>query len=112
MRHPLSEAFYLEAPNGGARRDNRAEDARALATTCGYVLGAALMCPSIADERILVAADRIIEMLRVFDGRVRKDCAAAFKEALAKGKSSIASGEIDESTAEKTLRRVERMLGR
>ena len=41
------------------------------------------MCPSIAEERILVAADRIIEMLRLFDGRVRKDCAAAFKEALA-----------------------------
>jgi hypothetical protein len=59
MRHPLSGAFYFEAPNGGARRDNRAEDARTLATTCGYVLGAALICPSIADERILVAVDRI-----------------------------------------------------
>ena len=51
-------------------------------------------------------------MLRRFDDGTRKHCVVAFKEALADGKASVDSGEIDESMAENTLRRIERMLGR
>jgi hypothetical protein len=95
-----------------ARSDDRSEQVEALATACGYALGAALKCHSIAEERLLAAADRIVEMLRRFDDGTRKHCVAAFKEALADGKASVDSGEIDESTAENTLRRIERILGR
>ena len=112
MGHPLSGTLYFELPSADARRNDGAAEARALATTCGYVLGAALICPSIAEERILVAADRIVEMLRLYNGRTRKHCVTAFREALADGRASIASGEIDETTAEKKLRTVERILGR
>jgi hypothetical protein len=101
-----------EAPRGDGRANDRSGDVEALATACGYALGAALMCHSIAEERILVAGDRIVEMLQRFDDATRKHCVAAFKVALADGKASIASGEVDESAAENTLCRVERMLGR
>ena len=111
MRNRRSRS--LEAPRGDARSDDdRSEDVEALATACGYALGAALMCHSIAEERILVAADRIVEMLRRFDDGTRKHCVAVFKAALADGKASVDSGEIDESTTENTLRRIERLLGK
>jgi hypothetical protein len=110
MRHRRSRT--LDAPRGDTRTDDRLEEVEALATACGFALGAALMCHSIAEERILVAADRIVEILRRFDDGTRRDCVVAFKEALADGKASVDSGQIDESMAENTLRRIERMLGR
>ena len=110
MRHRRSR--ILEAPPGDARPDDRSEQVEALATACGYALGAALKCHSIAEERLLVAADRMVEMLQRLDHGTRKHCVAAFKEALVDGKASVDSGEIDESTADNTLRRIERLLGR
>jgi hypothetical protein len=92
--------------------DGRAEEARALATACGYVLGAASMCASISEGRIAVTAGRIAETLRLYGEETRENCAAAFEEAFADGKASIQSGEIDESATEQTLCSVERMLGK
>jgi hypothetical protein len=92
--------------------DDRSEEVRVLATACGFAMGAASMCPSIPEVRLAVAVDRIAEMLRLYDHGTREHCAASFDEAFADGKASVASGEIDDSTAEETLCSLERMLGR
>ena len=45
---------------------DRSHEVWALATTCGYVMGADSMCPSISRARVAVTADRMSEMLALY----------------------------------------------
>src|SRR5690349_19499064 len=99
MRHQLSGSLYVERANRDRRPADRSQEVWALATACGYVIGAASMCQSISEARIAVTADRMSEMLALYPDGTRGYCAAAFEEAFADGKASIASGEMDEGAA-------------
>ena len=112
MRRQLSETPYVERTNHDDQPADRSHEVWALATTCGYVVGAASVCPSISEARIAVTADRMSEMLALHPDGTRQFCASAFEEAFAEGKASIASGEMGEDATEQALCSVARMLGK
>ena len=112
MRRQLSGTPYVERTKCDPQPADRSHEVWALATTCGYVVGAASVCPSISEARIAVTADRMSEMLALYPDGTRQFCASAFEEAFAEGKASIANGELDEGAAEQALCSVARMLGK
>ena len=66
MRRQLSRTPYVERTNRDPRPTDRSHEVWALATTCGYVMGADSMCPSISRARVAVTADRMSEMLALY----------------------------------------------
>jgi hypothetical protein len=92
--------------------DASLDEARVLAAAFGYVLGAASMCQNIEEARVAVTAERLAEILKNYGDEATETLAAKFGEAFADGKSSLATGEIDEHTVKKALDRTEQILGR
>jgi hypothetical protein len=89
-------------------------DLRAFVESAGYILGAASCCSDIDRPRILVATDRIKELVRV--SAVEKSDAltygTAFAEGITAGTKALDSGELDRAQADTALAALERIIGR
>jgi hypothetical protein len=82
--------------------------------SAGYILGAASCCSDIDRPRILVATDRIKEIVEASaaDKTAIDTCDVAFREGLAAGAKAVGSGALDRAQAGAALAVLERMLGR
>lgn len=86
-------------------------DMRAFLESAGYILGAASCCSDIARPRILVAADRVKEILAA-DKREAQTCGIAFHEGVTAGTKAIGSGALDRAQADSALAVLEQIIGR
>ena len=86
-------------------------DMRAFLVSAGYILGAASCCSDIDRPRILVAADRVNEIVAADKGDAQT-CDIAFHEGVTAGTKAIGSGALDRAQADSALAVLERIIGR
>ena len=89
-------------------------DLRAFVESAGYILGAASCCSDIDRPRILVATDRIKELVGVsaVENHDAQTYDIAFDEGIAAGTKALGSGELSRAQADTALAMLERMIGR
>jgi hypothetical protein len=90
------------------------DDLPSFVESIGYILGAASCCSDIDRPRILVATDRIKEIVEASaaDETRTRVCDVAFHDGLAAGAKAVGSGELDRAQAGAALAVLERMIGR
>jgi len=76
------------------------------AEAAGYILGAASCCSDVERLRLLIAIDRVKEIVEA------SECDVAFRAGLAAGAKALGAGALDRAQACAGLAMLERMIGR
>jgi len=76
------------------------------AEAAGYILGAASCCSDVERSRLLIAIDRVKEIVEA------SECDVAFRAGLAAGAKALGTGALDRAQAGAGLAMLERMIGR
>ena len=89
-------------------------DVPSFVESAGYILGAASCCSDIDSARILVATDRMKEIVEASAAKKAgaEMCDVAFREGMAAGAKAVGSGALDRAQAGAALAVLERMIGR